>query len=268
MTGRPARVVVGLAPLYRRPDADAPIDTFYQYGEPVLRFAKAGRYAWCQSLVDGYVGYVALSDIAPAEEAKPTHFVATLGSYRYAAPDLRSRVTDFLPRHSPVVVAESDIRTRGTEYVRLDSSGFLPLSCLSPQPPRSPDLVAAAELYLGCPYLWGGRSFLGCDCSGLIQSAFRDLGIGVLRDTDMQREAIGNRVAAADERDLRPGDLLYLEGHVLIYRGDGEVIHADGASMMVRRERLAQFLGRHRLELGQIVIRRHPAAIVRPAETP
>ena len=100
-----------------------------------------------------------------------------------------------------------------------------------------------------------------------MQGAFRDLGIAVLRDTDMQQETIGNRVAVADERELRPGDLLYFPGHVLIHAGGGEIIHADGASMMVRREGLAGFLRRRRQGLEEFVIRRHPAAAVTPAET-
>ena len=120
------------------------------------------------------------------------------------SPDLRAAPIDFLPRHSPVAVAETGLVTRGTEYVRLDTGGYLPRICLSPTPPRSPDLVAAAALYLGCPYLWGGRSFLGLDCSGLVQQAFRDLGIAVPRDTDMQRDAIGEPVAVCRHRRSAP----------------------------------------------------------------
>src|SRR5260370_28888970 len=119
---------------------------------------------------------------------------------------------DFLPRHSAVVVAESGLTTRGAEYVRLDTGCCLPLACLSAQMPRSPSLVAAASLYLGVPYLWGGRSWLGIDCSGLVQSAFRDLGITVPRDTDMQRDSIGEGVPVRREGGLRRGALLYLPG--------------------------------------------------------
>ena len=134
------------------------------------------------------------------EAPAPTHYIAALGAYRYAEADLRSPVIDFLPRHSPVAVAQTGLQCRGTAYVRLDGGGFLPAACLSAEPPRSPDLAAAAALYLGCPYLWAGRSFLGIDCSGLVQEAFRDLGVAVPRDTDMQRETIG---AAVDGRRAR-----------------------------------------------------------------
>jgi len=258
--GRPARVVVGRAVLRPSPDPHAEASTFCHYGEALVVFDEARGYAWCQSLFDGYVGYVEARDIVIGTLPAATHFVATTGSYVYDAPDLRSEASDFLPRHSPVVVAETGLSTRGTEYVRLDTGRHLPLACLSPHPPRSPDIVAAAALYLGCPYLWGGRSWLGIDCSGLIQSAFRDIALTVLRDTDMQRDTIGERVPVGCEADLRRGDLMYLPGHVLIYAGDGAVIHADGASMMVRQDGLTQLMRERGFAFAGFDVRRHPAA--------
>ena len=124
---------------------------------------------------------------APA--AAPTHFVANMGSYRYAEPDLRSPVIDFLPRHSACRRRRDRPRDPRYRICPARRGGFrAAASAWRRTPPRSADFVAAAELYLGCPYLWGGKSFLGIDCSGLVQKAFRDLGIAVLRDTDMQRE--------------------------------------------------------------------------------
>jgi cell wall-associated NlpC family hydrolase len=258
--GVAARIVVGRAPVRNAPAPGAEFLTFYHYGEPVLVFEAAAGFAWCQSLMDDYVGYVAAAEIAMIGSAlEPTHFVGTLGAYTYEAPDLRSPVRDFLPRHSPVIAAETGLRTRGTEYARLDTGGFLPLACLASAPPASPDIVAAAALYLGCPYLWGGKSFLGIDCSGLVQNAFRDLGILVLRDTDMQRDTIGEAASARGEADLRRGDLLYIPGHVLIYAGDGAVIHADGASMMVRRDTLARLMRERALDWKSFTVRRQPS---------
>ncbi len=257
--GRAARVIVGCAPLHRAPASDAPLDSFCHYGEAVRVFETAGGYAWCQSGFDAYVGYVPADCLALDDAAAPTHFVVPLGAHLYAAPDLRSRAVDLLPRHSAVVIVEAELMTRGTEYVRLDRGGYLPLAGLSPTAPRSPDIVAAAELYLGCPYLWGGRSALGLDCSGLVQSACRDLGIAAPRDTDMQRDTLGEAVAVAQAADLRRGDLLYLPGHVLIDAGDGNVIHADGATMTVRHDRLADWMRGQRLDWPRFAVRRLPA---------
>jgi len=135
--GRPARVVVGSAAVRASPDPRAEVSTFYHYGEKLLVFDEADFYAWCQSLFDGYVGYVEEGQIAVGTAPAATHFVATPGAWAYEAPDLRSAASDFLPRHSAVVVVETGLRTRGTEYVRVDTGRHVPLACLSPDPPRS-----------------------------------------------------------------------------------------------------------------------------------
>jgi len=254
--GRPARVVAGLAPVLHEPRSEATLGTFYHHGEAVQVFDTSEGYAWCQSQRDDYVGYAPAEMLKFGDPPAPTHFVATLGAYRYADADLRSAAIDFLPRHSPVVVVQSGFVSRGTAYVWLDCDGFMPAACLALKPPRSSDLAAAAARYLGCPYLWGGRSFLGLDCSGLVQEAFRDLGIAVRRDTDMQRETIGYAVDVANAADLRRGDLLYLPGHVLIFAGNGAVIHADGASMTVRREPLAKLMRARGLCFADFAVRR------------
>lgn len=260
VAGRRARIVAGLAPVRRHPASEAEIVTFGHYGEDIEVFDEGAGYAWCQSRFDGYVGYLAADHIASGTTPAPTHFVTALGAYAYGEPDLRTPARAFLPRHGAVVVTDSAIVTRGTGYARLDSGICLPLACLSPQPPRSADLVEAASLYLGCPYLWGGRSGLGIDCSGLVQAAFRDLGVTVARDTDLQRDEIGERVAVEGEAELRRGDLLYLPDHVLIYVGDGMVIHADGANMIVRRDRLDAWLSARGLRLANLIVRRHALA--------
>jgi cell wall-associated NlpC family hydrolase len=242
VAGRPGRVVAGVTPLRRAPDPQGETATFYHYGENVLVFDEADGFAWCQSQLDCYVGYADTAHIAYGAVPPPTHYVATLGSYAYAAPDLRLPAREFLPRHSVVSVAERGLVTRGTEYARLDTGLCLPLACLAPQPPRSTDIAAAAALYLGCPYLWGGRSVRGLDCSGLVQAACRDIGVAVPRDTDIQRDAIGDTASIADLGDLRRNDLLYLPGHVMVYEGGGAVIHADGAGMTVRRDNLTALM--------------------------
>jgi len=253
--GRPARVIAGLAPVHHAPRPDAGLDTFFHFGEAVRVFDESDGYAWCQSRRDSYVGYVEASMLQFGESPAPTHYVATLGAYRYADADLRSPILDFLPRHSPVTVAQAGITCRDTSYVQLDGGGFLPALCLSAAPPRSTDLAAAGALYLGCPYLWAGRSFLGIDCSGLVQEAFRDLGIAVPRDTDMQRETIGSPVVGEVDK-LRRNDLLYMPGHVVIYAGEGTVVHASGHEMAVRRDSLAELMQRWSYGMADFTVRR------------
>jgi NlpC/P60 family/Bacterial dipeptidyl-peptidase Sh3 domain len=254
--GRAARVTSGLVPVLHEPQPDSALDTFFHFGEALRVFDEADGYAWCQSRRDNYVGYVDATALAFGEPPAATHCVAGLGAYRYAEADLRSPIIDFLPRHAPLIVAQAGFQCRGTAYVWLDDGGFLPAGCLSVEPPRSLDLVAAAALYLGCPYLWAGRSFLGIDCSGLVQEAFRDLGIAVPRDTDMQREAIGSAVAVSHDGELRRNDLIYVPGHVMICAGEGTVIHAYGGDMSVRQDKLAELMATHGWSFADFIIRR------------
>ena len=256
VVGQPARVVAGRARVTAKPTPRAETVTFYHYGEELRVFDTTDGHAWCQSLFDGYVGYIAAERVALGRSPAATHYVATTGCYAYEASDLRSAVSDYLPRHSAVAVVETGLLIRGTEYARLDTGLHVPLACLSEEPPRSRDMVSAAMLYFGCPYLWGGRSFLGIDCSGLVQAAFRDIGVTVLRDTDMQRDTIGEPQAITDAAGLLRGDLIYLPGHVMIYAGDGEVIHADGATMTVRRDNLAELMRGRGWDFAGFTVRR------------
>lgn len=254
--GRAARVAVGLLPVQHAPQPDAALDTFFHYGEAMRVFEERDGYAWCQSARDSYVGYVDAAALTMGDVPKSTHYIASMGAYRYAEADLRSPVIDFLPRHAPVVVAQTGFQCRGAGYVWLDGGGFLPERCLSAAPPRSADLAAAAALYLGAPYLWGGRSFLGIDCSGLVQEAFRDLGVAVRRDTDMQRETIGTPIVVMRPTDLYRNDLIYIPGHVMIFAGKGNVIHASGAEMTVRQDNFADLMRRWGYGFGDLTVRR------------
>jgi cell wall-associated NlpC family hydrolase len=257
--GKPARVKSGLAPVWRDPN-ESEIDTYFYHGESITVFDRVGDYFWCQSGFDRYVGYVRCESIDTASSVAGSHVVGTMGSYRYEKPDLKSRVVDFLPRHASLRIVESDIVTRGSRYVRLSDGTYLLESCIAKEPPRSKDIADAAAKYLGCPYLWGGKSFLGLDCAGLVQNCFRDRGAIVLRDTYMQKETIGADVAVDAINDLARDDLLYLPGHVMIYEGAGQIIHADGRAMMVHRESLSGFLAARDLSLTALTVRRVPGA--------
>jgi len=240
--GTSAWISVGCAPVRRMPEDRASCETFYHYGEQICIFERGERYSWCQSSFDGYVGYVQNEHVNTNAHDGSEHYVATMGSYAYAVPDMKHPAVDFLPRHARVRVVESDIMTRGTAYVLLEDGKYVPASCVSALQPRSNDFMSALEKYLGCPYLWGGRSFLGIDCSGLIQSALLDIGKVVLRDTDMQQETIGTSISAKTEADIRRGDILFRPGHVAVYNGAAHVIHADGGMMIVRQQMLTEFL--------------------------
>jgi cell wall-associated NlpC family hydrolase len=127
------------------------------------------------------------------------------------------------------------------------SGSYVPAVHLAPIDTNEPDFVAVAERFLGAPYLWGGKTVLGLDCSGLVQIALAACGIACPRDSDMQEKALGAPVTpAADFSDLRRGDLVFWKGHVAIVRDRSSLIHANAFHMAVAIEPVAEAVARIR----------------------
>lgn len=229
--GAPRRVAAASAPLRRAPRHDAPLDTEALMGEPVRVFDEADGYAWAQLERDGYVGYLpaaALAELGP----DPTHRVDAVRTFVYPGPDLKLQPTAFLSLGTTVAVSGED-----AGYIRLASGGFVHAGHLASVGDPADDYVAVAERLLGAPYLWGGKTSLGLDCSGLVQLALFVAGLSAPRDADMQRAALG-RPLATDAR-LQRGDLVFWRGHVGIMQDSERLLHANGHHMAVASEPLA-----------------------------
>jgi cell wall-associated NlpC family hydrolase len=113
--------------------------------------------------------------------------------------------------------------------------------CLAEFSAREPDAVAVAELFLETPYLWGGRTLEGIDCSGLVQTALTAAGVASPRDSDMQETALGEPLSVDDpEAALKRGDLVFWKGHVGIMRDPSTLLHANGWHMKTASEPLAK----------------------------
>jgi cell wall-associated NlpC family hydrolase len=235
--GQPARISVPVVDLLREPQAEAAMDTQFLLGDDVSVYDQRDGFAWVQG-PDGYVGYVSAEALAPASGA-PTHVVTAPRTFVYPGPDLRFPRRRALSAGSLVqVVGEAE--TRGTSYALLENGEALVSRHLQPLPYAVLDYVDMAESLLHTPYLWGGNSGFGIDCSGLVQLSLRMAGHHALRDTDMQASTTGEPVGPGpDFARLVRGDLVFWKGHVAIVSGPDEIIHASGHTMCVCRERLS-----------------------------
>ncbi len=217
----------------RRPAPDAPVETELLFGETFTVYDVKDGVAWGQAALDGYVGYVALADLVPAG-VPATQRVTASSTFVYAKPDLKSPVLRTLPLHARVTAGAGD-------YAEIAGGGFVYARHLAPLRAAADDFVAVAERFIGVPYLWGGRTPLGFDCSGLVQAALALAGVAAPRDTDMQQAALGAAVAITpDLQGLKRGDLVFWKGHVGIMRDAVRLLHANAHHMTVASEPLAK----------------------------
>lgn len=237
VAGRAARVVAPSAPLRRRAAPDAPLDTEALMGEAVRVYDERDGYAWVQLVQDSYVGYLPAGVLA-AEAPEPTHRVCAVRTFVYPGADLKLPPLSFLSLGAGVsAVGPSE---RG--YVALTSGGYVWAAHLAPVATAEPDYVATAERLIGVPYLWGGKSSLGIDCSGLVQLALATAGIAAPRDSDQQEASLGSEMAPGS--GLRRGDLVFWRGHVGLMQDGERLLHANGYHMAVASEPLAAAVAR------------------------
>ncbi len=219
-------VMEPVAPVRRAPASDAEQMTQALRGERVTVYDRNGEgWAWGQLGGDGYVGW--LPDSALARPAKPpTHKVTALTTLAFPGPSIKLPPVTSLPMGARVSIA------RENDIFAVTAGGLhLPRQHLGPLDAREPDFVAVAERFVGSPYLWGGKSAAGIDCSGLVQVSLTAAGTGCPRDSDMQCAGLGRELNTADLKQLTRGDLIFWKGHVAIVRDAETIVHANAHHM-------------------------------------
>lgn len=224
------------------PRPDRPIDTEALSGEWFTVYEQTPEgWAWGQLDTDGYVGWLSSDGLGPVKAA--SHRVRALRTYRYPGPDLKFPPLGLLSMGSQVTVT-GETETRGLTYALLSDGSAVVAKHLVLLDDHADDWVAVAEEFLGTPYLWGGRSSLGLDCSALIQLAAQAGGIDIPRDSDMQEAEAGAEIPHGDPTSLLRGDLLFWKGHVGIVTGPNTLLHANGHTMTVAYEPLDRAIER------------------------
>lgn len=239
--GRLARVVSPLADLRRRAARDAPLETQALFGEGVRVFEETEEgWSWVQLEADSYVGWMETEALA-APGALRTHRVAAPRTLVFPGPDIKLPPLFALPMGA-WVAARGEAEDRNARYRLVEPFGAVVEQHLCEAGARAPDFVAVAERFLGAPYLWGGKSTLGVDCSGLVQVSLAMAGVEAPRDADMQ-EAFAEAIDPAAPR--RRGDLVFWRGHVGIMLDETRLLHANAHHMMTAVEPLAEAAARY-----------------------
>lgn len=230
------QVIEPIADVRREPAHEAALDTQALSGETVMVYESSDEgWCWGQLESDGYVGYFSANALGPVG-VKPTHRVCVPRTFGFPGPNIKSPPMTALP-----MGALLDIVSQTERFALNGYNWHFPLNHVMPLTARQPHFVAVAESLLGAPYLWGGKSSLGIDCSGLVQISLQAAGVPCPRDTYMQEAALG---AAVPLSGLKRGDLIFWKGHVAIARDGETIIHANAHHMMVATEPAEEALAR------------------------
>lgn len=242
--GHAMEVLDAQAPLRREPRPDAPLDTEALKGERVTIYETTDEgWSWGQLQGDGYVGWLPANALGKPRH-QPQHKISALRTFAFPGPDIKLPPLCSLPFGAKIDV----LRFETTFAVTPD--GFIPARHVAPLSEAEADFVSVAERFLGTPYLWGGKTSYGIDCSGLVQVSLTACGIRCPRDSDMQEHAVG--VSPNNLADLRRGDLVFWKRHVAIARDATTFIHANAHHMAVVIEPVQDAIARIRASGSEI----------------
>ncbi|CAL74925.1 NLP/P60 family protein [Bradyrhizobium sp. ORS 278] len=241
-------VIDPIAPLRQQPHSGAELATQALKGERVMIYDRNGEgWAWGQLAADGYVGWLPEAALAPPAAA-PTHRIIALRSFAFPGPSIKLPPAETLVMGSTIAVIRED-----ASFVVTADGQYVPKPHVAPLDAAVPDFVATAEQFIGTPYLWGGKSSLGIDCSGLVQVSLQAAAIACPRDSDMQLAALGRTLADHESAQLRRGDLMFWKGHVAIVRDADTIVHANAFHMATQIERISEAIARIKASGSEIL---------------
>ena len=234
--GKILRVSSQSSLLWAQPNKDQPITSELLFGENVAVFESISEdWSWVQNQTDCYVGWIKSNSLCEAN-SEITHTVSALRTYLFPKPEHKLVPIGIISYGSRLSVVNEHVE-RGTKYAILADGSAVIQKHIRPIEEYSSDFVAEAEKFIGAPYLWGGRTSIGLDCSALVQLTLNRIGVDCPRDSDLQENVIGEGLdISTGLPELQRGDLIFWNGHVAIMLDSMKLIHANAYTMSVEIE--------------------------------
>ncbi len=231
--GKVHTITTPYADLKKTPRPGAPLLTQALLGEKFRSLEKHAGWAFGFLEHDGYVGYLRTTGLGE-HTPEPTHMVSVPLSHVYSTPDVKTPVPTPLPFGARVAIRGEGFRKGFAEAQGL---GWIYARHLTALGTTNKDYLRTAGLFLNAPYVWGGRTALGLDCSALVQLALMWAGIPCPRDTDLQQKELGHSITNVPDLALcKKGDLVFFPGHVGFMANDTHLLHANATHMRVTLE--------------------------------
>ncbi|MGQ9847035.1 MAG: C40 family peptidase [Bacteroidales bacterium] len=223
-----AIITIACLPLRFEPSEKSEMETQILFGELIEIIETAGSWSKVKTLADQYVGWVDNKNFIYIDEKNIKTYIhaktVLTSILAYALNSNNEKIIlpggSILPNFDPL----NNTFVIGEKIFRL-------LEPISTYAPNAENIVNLAKQYLNSPYLWGGKTALGIDCSGLTQVVYKMVGIQLPRNAAQQAE-VGKLIPFIEE--AKPGDLMFFDNnegkiiHVGIYLGNCKIIHASG----------------------------------------
>ncbi len=233
------RICIPLCTVKESPDHNAKASSELLFGERIEILQLLGSWAKIRTIEDGYTGFVENTSYE-STLINATHWVSNRATFIFESADIKSPVVNRLLFGSQVSLSMCNI---DSNFMCVENIGFIWAGhCQSANAKSSLSLIELAQNnYLDAPYLWGGRSSDGCDCSGLVQMLAKAKGISIPRDSGDQENALPLNVSYENRQS---GNLVFWPGHVGILKTENLILHSTAHTLRCCVEPLASVIER------------------------